>query len=113
MTHDQDFSKLDTLLDESIFRLSTGLNSDDTASLLKRLILGARRIHVREQIIDEIFEDLAIVDNDLRQVEISKSSHEDLIFATLWVISLETTSLSEYRLDSSETPIVVSLLRKE
>jgi hypothetical protein len=58
---------------------------------------------------DKTEEDLSILDNNLWPVEISKTSHENDFLIDIWLGSLETTSLSKYRLDCSETPIIMDL----
>jgi len=110
MTHDEDFSKLNTLLDEGVFGLSTSLDSNFLASNLKLFVLSSGWIHLGEQIVNEILEDLTILDNNLGQVEISEGSHKEFVLTTFWVLSLEATGLSQDGFDSSETPIIMDLL---
>ena len=95
VTYDEDFSQFDALLNVAIFRLSTSLDSNFCTCDFKGLVLCSRWVHVGEQIVDKIFEDLSIVNNNLGQVEISEGSHENLILATIRVLSLQATSLSE------------------
>jgi hypothetical protein len=113
MTDIEDFCELNTLLDEAVLGLATSLDGNLCAGDLEFLVLSAGRVHGGEEIVNQIFEDLTILDDNLGQVEISKGSHEEFVLATRGVFSLETTSLSKHGLDGSETPIVMDLLGEE
>lgn len=113
VTYHKNFSKLDDLLDETIFGLETASLGDlscDSIKLEIDLWLGN---DTWEEIENETEEDLSIIDDNLWHVEISETSHEDQIFVYIWLSSLETTSLSEYRLYGTETPIIMDLLGKK
>jgi len=96
VTNEENFCKLDALLNETVLRLSASSDGNFLARSLELLVLRTNRVHVREEIIDQISEDFAIFDNDLWQVEVSEGSHQDFVFTTAGIFSLETTSLSEH-----------------
>ena len=113
MTDEKNFCELDTLLNEAVLWLSACFDGNFLTRIYETLVLRTNRVHVREEIINQISENLAIFDDDLWQVEISQGSHQDFVLDTGRILSLETTGLSKHRLDGSETPIVVDLLGKK
>ena len=113
VTHLKDFSQLDALEDETFFSLETSFSGDGSNPALKLHINLWSGLDSWEEISNETKEDLPVVDDNLWPVEISQTSHEDEILTDVWFSSFESTSLSEYRLDCSETPIVVNLLGQE
>jgi hypothetical protein len=78
------------------------------------VVLSLYSNHVGEKSVDEAHEDGYVDLDDLSDVEVSQGTEQDDVFVFVGGgCTLELTSLSEKRLDGSETPIVVSLLREE
>jgi len=110
VTYDKDLSKLDALEDEAFIGLEATLNSRlGNLSCEVEVSLGLG-LDTWEEILDETLEDRLIIDNDLGDVEVSETSHEDEILKNIWLISLQTTCLSQHRLDGTKTPIIMHLL---
>jgi hypothetical protein len=65
-------------------------------------------VNFGEKIVNKTEENGFIVSNDFRDVEISKSSHEQWVFRNLRIRSLKFTGLSQDGLHCSKTPIVMS-----
>ncbi len=63
-----------------------------------------------KQVADETHEDGQVVCDDLRDVEVTKRSHEYLVFRTARIGAPQSTRHNEHRLDGSQTPIVVVLV---
>jgi hypothetical protein len=113
MSNIKNFRKLDTFKDETFVRLETTSFGAISNSSLESFIDLWWSNNSWEEIVNETKEDLSILDNNLWPVEISKTSHENNFLINIWFSSLETTSLSKYRLDSSETPIIMDLFGEE
>jgi hypothetical protein len=113
MSDFKNFSKLYALKDETLIWLVSALFGAISDSSLKDFIDLWRSVDFWEEIIDKTEENLSILYNNLWPVEISKTSHENDFLINIWLSSLETTSLSEYRLDGSKTPIIMDLFGKE
>ena len=109
MSNIKNFRKLDNFEDETFIWLETRGDGAISDSFLKNFIDLWWSNNSWEKIIDKTEEDLSILDNNLWPVEISKTSHENDFLINIWFSSLKTTSLSEYRLDGSKTPIIMNL----
>mmetsp|Transcript_20734 Transcript_20734/g.31850 ORF Transcript_20734/g.31850 Transcript_20734/m.31850 type:complete len:616 (-) Transcript_20734:4614-6461(-) len=113
MSNHKDLSQLHALEHEAVFSLEVlllGRASDDSLEAEVNLRVS---LDSGEEIVDQTEEDGSVLDDNLGPVEISETSHEDEILTDVGLGSLETTSLSEYRLDCSETPIVMDLLGEQ
>jgi len=96
VTHFKNFSVVDTLHDEEIFSLETSfLGVLLNISLEDDISLGVS-LNTWEEIVNETEENATIIDNNLGPVEITKSSHENLVFNDIGFSSLQFTSLSEH-----------------
>jgi len=113
MSNIKNFRKLDDFKNETLIWLESHVNSAISDSTLENFVDLWWSMNSWEEIIDKTEEDLSILDNNLWPVEISETSHKNDFLINVWFSSLETTSLSKYRLDCSETPIIMNLLGKE
>jgi hypothetical protein len=114
VTDIEDVVELLVLQDEARVGLKSGLDGYLGGTLSQGVVLSLYSNHVGEKSVDEAHEDGYVDLDDLSDVEVSQGSEEDdvLIFVG-GCGTLELTSLSQERLDGSETPIVVSLLGEE
>lgn len=69
----------------------------------------SRYIQSREKITNQSHEDRNIIRDNLRDVKVTQRTHKHLIFRALPVTSLQRTGDNQYRLDSTETPIIMVL----
>lgn len=66
-------------------------------------------IQSREEITDQSHEDRNVISDDLRDVKVTQRAHKHLILRAISVTSLQGTSDDQYRLNSTETPIIMIL----
>lgn len=65
------------------------------------LVTDARAIHIREQIIDESFEQRYIFKNEFRHVAVTQRAHEHQVLRHLRVLSFKASRHDEDRLESA------------
>ena len=113
VTHLLQLLQLDDFENETVFCLQFQIGGGLFDDLFEVLISFSRDVHGREQISDETQENRHVIRDDLRHVEITKSSHEDLIFSTTWISSSQGSRNDKHRLDCPQAPIVMVLLRQQ
>lgn len=113
MTNIEQFTELNNFSEEHVIRMHLVVNGGLLNDSLEVHVTLSLRLESWEKILKEIKEDGHILSNNLRSVEITKSSHEYRILTNTWISSFHVTSDDQHRFNSSKTPIIMRLLGKK
>jgi hypothetical protein len=89
MTNHKQFTELDNLSDELLFRMEVLGNGGLEDNIFETHITLTRNNNAGEQIFKETEENIPILSNNLRSVEISKSSEENTKLGLIGLRTLE------------------------
>jgi hypothetical protein len=113
MSNFQEFSKLNDLQNEIRIAVKTEFFSSIIDKTLESHVSLSGDINTGEKISKETEENVVIIGNNLGDVEVSQSSHEETLLGEVRLSSLERTGDDQHGLNGSQTPIVMGSLGEQ